>query len=275
MSKLRSWNILILLFIATSILFFTRPVNGQQADSTRTSYTITGKKPNIINLQTPVINGFNYWEEEFRGHWSGIFLGVNGFSQADYSNYPDDQQDFLDINLLRSNSLNINLFQFSKGLQYNRNTIGLVTGVGMEIQTYYLDKNTSLVTETDRVEPVNLYFDDNQKSKFSSVYLTVPLMLEFQVPVKHGGNRMYFSAGVTAGKNLSTHTKIKYRKSNQKQKLKTPDNYHLYDFRYSGTFRMGYRRINLFATYDLRPLFKKGKGPEVYPFSVGFALISF
>ena len=87
MSKLRSWNILILLFIATSILFFTRPVNGQQADSTRTSYTITGKKPNIINLQTPVINGFNYWEEEFRGHWSGIFLGVNGFSQADYSNF--------------------------------------------------------------------------------------------------------------------------------------------------------------------------------------------
>ncbi|WP_282592111.1 outer membrane beta-barrel protein [Gaoshiqia sediminis] len=273
MQKTKQLNMFKFILALCLVLYFMGQAMAQQPDSIR--YIIKSRKANIINLQRPQIDGFNYWEEEFRGHWAGVFLGVNGFFQSDYNDYPADQQDFLDINLWRSNSLNINLIQFSKGLQHNRNTIGLVTGIGLETQTYYLDKNTSLVTETDRVVPVTLFFDSNQKSKFSSIYLNIPLLLEFQVPIKQGGYRFYISGGVTASKNLSTHTKIKYKKNNQKQKLKTPDDFHMHDYRYAATLRLGYRGINLFATCDLRPLFKEGKGPEVYPFSVGFALISF
>ena len=266
--------ILITLFLLAGIFLFAVQSQAQYWD-TNPPTTPALKSPTVINLKSLPIEGFNFWEDEFKGHWAGIHLGVNGLARADYSMYPEHEQDFLDVNLLRSTTFHVNLFQLSKGLQHTRNTVGLVTGLGMELQTYYLDKNTSFVAGDSRIEPVQLYFDNNQKSKFSSIYLNMPLLLEFQVPLKHYKNRLYLSGGITLSRQLGSHTKIKYRKNNQKQKLKTPDDFYTHDFRYSATARLGYRWINLFATYDLRPLFEEGKGPEVYPFSVGLALISF
>lgn len=74
---------------------------------------------------------------------------------------------------------------------------------------------------------------------------------------------------------MSTHTKIKYRKERQKQKLKTPDSYSINDYKVSGMIRIGYRWINIFASIDLIPMFEKEMGPKVYPFTVGIGIISF
>jgi hypothetical protein len=40
-------------------------------------------------------------------------------------------------------------------------------------------------------------------------------------------------------------------------------------------FRAGYRWINVFATYEITPLFKDEKGPVLTPFTVGFTLLQF
>ncbi|RKD92240.1 outer membrane protein with beta-barrel domain [Mangrovibacterium diazotrophicum] len=220
-------------------------------------------------------DGFNFWEERFKGNWAGVFIAVNGFAQPDYSMYAEMDDGFMEPEIWRSNCLSINLIQASLGLQRNRNFIGLVTGLGADFQSYRLDKNYSLEKGTDRVEPVQLAYEDNLKSKFSSIYLSAPVLLEFQIPMGQYSNRMYFSAGVITSVRLETHTKVKYRVDNKRQKLKEPGDFYLRDIRFAGTVRLGYRWINLFATYDLQPLFKDGKGPELYPFSVGVALITF
>lgn len=263
-----------LLLILHLVLFFCS-AGAQQRDSIQNSRQVAGRYPNIIQPHGVITDGFNYWDDAFKGHWGGIYLGVNGFMNDDYSMYPEENSGFLDVNLLRSTVFDLNLLQFSKSLQRTRNTIGLVTGVGLELQTYFLDKKTSIEKGNSRIEPIEQYYDSKQKSKLSSVYLSVPLLVEFQVPIKNYGNRLYFSAGVVVNKRLSTHTKVKYRENGKKEKLKTPDDFYMHDFRFSGMFRMGYRFINLFVTYDLQPLFQKEKGPELYPFSVGIALFSF
>lgn len=258
-----------------SLVLSTLIVGAQQQDTLNVNRRISGSQPNIIQPHGVVTDGFNYWNDAFQGHWAGIFLGLNGFMNEDYSMYPEEKSGFMDVNLLRSTTLNLNLFQFSAGLQRTRNTIGFVSGVGLEMQTYFLDKKTSIEKGSFRIEPVERYYDSKQKSKFSSIYLNVPLLFEFQVPVKSYGNRIYLGAGVIASKRLSTHTKVKYRQNNKKEKLKTPDDFYMHDFRFSGTVRIGYRFINLYATYDLQPLFIEDKGPELYPFSFGLALFSF
>jgi hypothetical protein len=86
---------------------------------------------------------------------------------------------------------------------------------------------------------------------------------------------MYISAGITGAKRLESHTKIKYRKDGKREKLKSPGDYSMYDYKVSGTVRMGYRWINLFASYDFAPLFENRRGPELYPYSVGIKLLSF
>ncbi|MGV8092373.1 MAG: outer membrane beta-barrel protein [Mangrovibacterium sp.] len=233
------------------------------------------RRQSRITLLKDQILGKNYWEEEFKGNWAGIFIGVNGLARTDYSDYPETEQDFFDPDLFRSYVINVNLLQFSQGLQRSRNTIGLVTGLGLELQSWHLGNRTTITEGPSRIEPLELMYDDPGKSKLVSSYLSVPLLIEFQVPMKEYGNRLYFSAGVILNRRLSSHTKVKYTHEGKHYKLKSPDDYYLRAYHYTGTFRIGYRWINLYASYDLQPLFNGKKGPEVFPYSVGFALISF
>ncbi len=260
-----------------SILLFLLSFNLclAQQDSLKNQGVSSGRLANIIDIQNLANEGFNYWQDKFRGHWSGIHFGLNGFANSDYSNYSEENVDFLDVELHRSTLLDLNLIQISKGVQRNRNTIGLITGVGLQIQTFHLDQKTSIEKTSFRIEPIELFYESNQKSKLSSTYLTIPFLVEFQIPIRQYANRFYVATGILAQKRLSTHTKIKYRRNNKKEKLKTPDDFYMHDFRYSAMIRFGYRWVNVFASYDLRPLFIENKGPELYPFSLGIALFSF
>jgi hypothetical protein len=265
---------LLFLFIIVSLVSFT--AFSQTNDSIIVVQSPSGRLSGLIDIQDLVNEGVNNWENEFKGHWAGVELGINGFARPDYSLYGPDQQNFLANDLIRSNILSLNILQYSKGLQSSRNTIGLVTGLSLSLQSYRLDNNTTLsIDENQKVHPKYLYFDSNQKSKLSVFYLEIPLMAEFQVPVRNIANRIYFSVGINAGKRLSAHTKVKYRIGTKKEKLKSPGDYSIRDFKFAATVRVGYHFINLFATYDLTPFFDDRRGPKLYPFSVGIRLISF
>lgn len=226
-----------------------------------------------IDIQKLNKNNFYFWEDTFTAHWAGIDFGFNGFLNPDYTGYASE---FMENNIFRSNSTYINAIQQSIGLQRNRNTIGLVTGIGLHLQSYRLNQNTTIRrSENGIIEPEILYFDQNQKSKLSIVSLMLPLLVEFQIPVNHYENRLYFSGGLFAEARLSSHTKIKYRADGKKEKLKVPDHYSIRNFRYGTMVRAGYRRINLFASFDLIPLFIEDKGPVLTPFTFGFTFIRF
>ncbi len=262
--------LLFLATIAASLSF------AQENDSVIVVQSHAGRLSGLIDIQDLVNEGYNYWDEKFKGHWSGVELGFNGFVNTDYSRYPASENNFLENDLLRSNILNLNILQYSKGFQQTRNTIGLVTGIGLSLQSYRLNNSTTIALDENRnVIPKTLIFDSNQKSKLSSVYLEVPLLVEFQIPVSHYANRLYFSAGITGAKRLESHTKVKYRKDGKREKLKSPGDYSIRDYKVAGTFRMGYRWINLFASCDLLPLFEDRRGPVLYPFSFGLTLLSF
>jgi hypothetical protein len=106
-----------------------------------------------------------------------------------------------------------------------------------------------------------------RKSKLAGTYLTVPLMLRINF------NRTFFiAAGVSAGVNINTHTKIVFDNvSGNKQKYKDYD-LHTNPFKYGYVVRAGFDWISLFANYSVSPLFSKNEGPQVYPFTVGICL---
>lgn len=226
-----------------------------------------------INIRDLAEGGFNFWYDDFSGHWAGVDFGFNTFINTDYSGYSTE---FMNNDIFRSNSTYLNLVQQSIGLQRNRNTIGLVTGLGLQLKSYRLEGNTTIQRfENGRIEPQTLYFDQNQKSKLSIVSLMVPVLAEFQIPVNHYKNRLYISGGGFGGIRLSSHTKIKYRADGKKEKLKTPGHYSLQDFKYGLMVRAGYRWVNVFATYELTPFFKENKGPDLTPVTFGVTVISF
>ncbi len=269
-------NITIKLIIGFLILIPVFEGSSQGSDTIISSTTGRQKSLNVTDIKDITKDGFNFWQDEFNGHFAGIDFGFNTFLNKSYSGYAPEFGDFMKNDFFRSNSLFINIIHQSIGLQHNQNTIGLVTGIGLQLQSFRLNQNTTIEeARNGRIFPNTLIFEDNQKSKFSSAYLIVPLLTEFQIPIKNYANRFYISGGIYGGFWLHSHTKIKYRKEGQKEKLKTPDDFSLSKFKTGIMVRMGYRWINLFATYELNPFFKDNLGPEINSFTVGFTLLSF
>jgi len=264
------------LFFMLLASFASLLASAQENDSIIVVQSPKGRLSGLIDVQDLTNEGYNYWDEKFEGHWSGIEFGFNGLANADYSMYPALEDHFLDNDLFRSNVLNLNILQYSRGFQQTRNNIGIVTGVGVSFQSYHLDNNTTIsIDEIKKIHPSVIYYDSSQKSKLSIAYLEVPLLVEFQIPIRNKANRLYFATGVTGAKKFESHTKLKYRKDGKREKLKSPGDYSINDYKVAATFRMGYRWVNLFASYDIVPLFEHSRGPVIYPFSFGFKLISF
>ena len=215
-------------------------------------------------------------EDEFRGHWAGFGLGINGFSNEDYGMYPADQDDFMKLHLVKSTAVWLNFLQYDISLQKERNTIGLVTGLGVEWNNYRFDNKITINKEGGKVVRVPLNKEwDVKKSKLTVFYLNVPLLVEFQIPVKYEKRRIHISTGVVAGLRLGSHTKVKYKEDGDTEKDKNHDNFYLNTLRCGAHLRIGYRGLNLFATYGLTDLFEKNKAPEITPYSVGITLVSF
>ena len=213
----------------------------------------------------------------FNGHWSGFEWGFNGFLDGSNSINMKDPNRYLELKQGRSWNFNLNFAQYSLGLGSNK--VGLVTGLGFEFNNYHFRNRNTIKIENGSVVPDYSYSDDPNilvtKSRLSTTYLTAPLLLEFQVPVSSSDrHRIYFSAGVIGGVKIGSHTKVEYE-SKHSRDIKNKDDYNLSPFRYGLTARLGFRGLKFFATYYPSQLFESGKGPEIYPFTLGLTLASF
>jgi len=208
--------------------------------------------------------------KHFNGHWSGFELGFNGLANEDYSLYPAEDADFMELDQPKSMEVNLNFLEYN--ILLNDNSIGLVTGMGFSMNNYRFDNDLTIVKgDNGIIQPVSPEGEKVEKSKLTASYLTVPLLLEFQIPVNGRSNRLFISGGVIGGINLGSHTKVKYDDSKEKDR----GSFNINPFKCSATVRAGLKDLSLYACYGLTPLFKNDKGPELFPFSIGISLINF
>jgi hypothetical protein len=207
------------------------------------------------------------WTGSFNGHWAGLEVGMNMFHQTDYDMYNNAYGDFFELVPGKSLTWNLNFAEWA--FKNEANNFALVTGLGFSFSDYTFDRSMTIAKENGdgMIVPVLLDPDGLKKSKLSVTYLTAPLMLEVKTPLRMGGSRLYIAGGVIGGLNIGSHTKYKY----QKDKEKTRSNYNLNAFKYELTGRLGFGDFCLFANYSLSPLFKDGRGPELYPLMIGIS----
>lgn len=201
--------------------------------------------------------------EKFKGHWQGFDFGFNGFTNPDYSMYNVD--DFMAVNQGKSYELGFNLYELNIGI--SKSYVGLVSGFGLTFNDYKFDNRYTIAKGPNRIEPVYLDQEDLSKTKLSVVYLNVPLLLEFQIPVNHNEGRIYINAGLEGGVKLGSHTKVKHGGTKEKDH----SGFNINSFKYDATARIGYKNIGLYAKYSLTPLFQDGKGPDLTPFTLGIS----
>lgn len=214
------------------------------------------------------------WEDEhpnkdksdkFNGHWEGIEFGFNGFDKPNYSLYGGNE--FMSLNQGKSAEFDFNFYEMNIGLA--NSYVGLVSGMGLSFNSYRFENPVTLKRGQQRVEPENLYYDNLSKTKLAVSYLTVPVLLEFQIPVNQREGRLFVNAGIIGAVKLGSHTKVKHGDVKDKDR----DGFYINQFKYSATARIGYKDVSLFANYSLNNLFRTGKGPELTPFTIGISFL--
>ncbi len=277
-------------------LFITLGIYAQEPDSTlvemkeelnndtdTTNIRFKRKTVKIIdeNDETKILvkknkdSDWEFWGDDdsrFQGSWSGFSMGLSNYMNSDFSISRNSTDEFMDLNTGKSWNMNINFAQYSINLINNK--FGIVTGLGLEWNYYRFDNNNTIQKDVNGVitTDTSTYASFNvDKSKLSTTYATVPLLLEWHSSANQNKG-VVIAAGVIGGVKLGSNTKIVYKENGDTNKDKKRDDYNLSPFRYGVTARIGVGDWLVYGTYYFTSLFEDQKGPELYPFSIGIAL---
>jgi len=213
-------------------------------------------------------------KKHFEPHFAGVELFMNNYMGSNHSLSLPSNENYMELNAGKSMGVNVNIIEYE--IPFASFT-GLVTGLGFEFNSYYFDGDNNIKKDANGIVVEKLLPSPDAsyvKTKFRDTYITIPLLYEIQIPDGHK-NPFYISAGIIGGAKIGSSTKEIIKTNGQDHTEITNGGLNILAFRYGFQARMGYRFLNLFATYYPTGLFEKGKGPELYPFNVGLVLLSF
>ncbi|MCK9611412.1 MAG: outer membrane beta-barrel protein [Bacteroidales bacterium] len=194
-----------------------------------------------------------------------------------------------------SDSMNINKinrglnFYYVREIPFGTSNFSFAGGLGFSFQNLYSDAmpiNYTVDTAGVKTFGGNTYFtpipDSSidraqaihyRNNKFTVAYIDIPI--EFRFRLKN--NSFKFYVGGKFGVMLSNHWKYNGDNFNENyptptMKIKQYNIPNVSPIRYGITVRTGWKWIQAYAYYSLSNLFKKGKGPEMYPLSVGLTI---
>lgn len=213
-------------------------------------------------------------KEKYDGHWGGFDLGVNGLLTSDNKMDMPEGYEYLDLKMEKSINVAVNIYE--QNFNLIEENFGLTTGLGLEWNNYRFRDNVSIDLNDD--EGLTGILNDEEgvnyiKSKMVTTYLTLPVMFELQTNSMSKINSFHLGVGVLSGLRLGTHTKFVYD-NGDKETDKERGASSMNPFKLDLMARIGWGKINLYGKYALTTLFKDGKGPELYPFSVGISLVN-
>lgn len=176
-----------------------------------------------------------------------------------------------ELRLSTSHNFSFNLIEYYIPLGYNWL---LVTGLGSDWSRYHFKGNASLTSEDGitlfKPAPDGVTY---RSSKLLAYYITIPLLLEYQIPINKGN--IHFSAGAVAFFKYYSKSQTKYFDNDGKKVVQNWGkdlNMRPIDIKLRG--QIGFRYFALFGYYSPISMFKKDQGPDLQMYSIG-AMLTF
>jgi len=158
-------------------------------------------------------------------------------------------------------------------MPFGQSNFSFAVGLGINVHNLYW--NYRFQGSNDAFEFVKI--EDSlsyKRSKLTLPYLEVPA--EFRLKTK---SKVTVAVGFKAGYMIYAHAKWVGEdylfKTNNTLKTSFKGIKNIEKFTDGPTLRFGYKWFNVNAYYALSNVFLKGKGPDIYPISVGFLLMPF
>jgi hypothetical protein len=203
-------------------------------------------------------------------NWWILDLGFSNW--VDNSNYasagtqafaPGSNEDW--FKLRTGKSRNVNLWFFMQRLNIAKHVVNLKYGVGLELNNYHFDDTRIEFSKKPTLVALNPDLENARKNKLAADYLTVPMMLNFNLTPKRSKG-FGFSAGVSAGMLYSARQKTK--NDGDVDKTKSDFNLERFKLSYVGELLLG--PVKLYGTYAFKNMWEKGL--DMTPYTVGFRI---
>ncbi len=148
--------------------------------------------------------------------------------------------------------------------------VSFSAGLGIDNHNMYSNTRIDNITaDTIVFTPIEEVYE---RCKINLTYASLPLELKIKL-----NSGVKFGAGFKVRYLLSSKEKYIGDLPGQRGKtnLKRKPISQTEDWAYGFTLRVGYKSFNLFGYYQISKIFENGKGPQMYPISVGLTLTPF
>lgn len=267
---------------ASTASSISRVASDDDRDSKDSTFLKLGKKQLIIIDKgedladnDSILNKKSDDKDDDFKHWTGFSMGVNGWMNSPGSLKLPARDNFMELDYARSFNFQFNIIE----RQFNlvQNYVKLVTGFGFDYHSYQLSGKVTLDPDSSYTSGLtdssNLYVF--KKNRLRNTYLQVPLLLEFNTS-NDPEKTFHIAFGVIGQYRIASRTKQEYSDNdNFRYEKVRKDSYNMAPFAAKAHVNLGYRGWTLFGEYSLTGLFESGKGPELYPFTIGLRLVPF
>lgn len=251
--------IIILITLATTQLLNANNLTQETTQALNDS--IGNSNTNIYAENGENIEFTFIWNKRDRkklsSHWSGFGMS--------FMNYNDNK--IPNGKIKRSSSHNFTLNLMSYGKQLGHSSFLVVTGLGFDWSRYHFDNNSALT----KVDGITMFQPApegiNYKStKMLAYYITIPLMLEYQVKGIHA------SAGAVVFFKYYSKSQVKYYDEEGKHKMNMGRDLNIRPVDLRLKAQIGINNVSLFGYYAPISMFESGKGPQLKTSSIGVML---
>lgn len=158
-------------------------------------------------------------------------------------------------------------------LPFGKSNFSFAIGLGITVHNLYWNQMFNGKADSIQFSPIPSG-TSYKRSKLTLPYVELPV--EFRLKTKY---KLAVGLGFKVGYMMYAHTKwvgddyLYNTPSTLKVSFK--DIKFIEKFAYGPTLRIGYKWFHVYGHYQLSGLFESGKGPDMYPLSVGFLLMPF
>jgi hypothetical protein len=246
--------------------------DASETDTTR--FKLDSLKVVITNDEDSTVNHHRHGNKnEFKAYWGGVSVGWNSYLNVNNDTKVPTGYDFLKLDQGKSIVVNVNPIE--KHFSIIRDHVNIVTGLGLEMNNYRFENNYRLLPDSSVISAAYDSTLKFRKNKLVTVFLNAPLLLQFDTKQDKNGRTFHVSFGLIGGVRIGSHTKQVYSEEGVENKPKTHDDFNLSQFRYGFMARIGYGKLDLYATYAMNTMFNEYEGPQLYPISAGITLTGF
>ena len=176
-----------------------------------------------------------------------------------------------------ANSSNVNLYIMRQRFNLIKHQLNLEYGLGLNFHKIMFDNPVVMVREEGEMRFEYRPDEGIRKSRLSSTYLTIPLLLNFESNPNQSRNSFRIAAGVYGSTRLGSNFKQKFNNKNS-DNIKDRDSFSLSPFRWGFAGQIGYGPVNFYVNYSMTDVFESKKTDQNYEIgmiSAGFIIIPF